>query len=211
MILVFKHKMPQFSTFKIISCKSLPLKLKTKLTKSRCIYMLSNKIVLTQGLWIRWNTQHSLTRKQYTMFNVETLKWEKTMGEQSFTIQWIYNRGYYSTRVECISHTGLLASAVTHTTMAPLTLSHLTPLYTHNNYSLFSTSATFVNHISQFALGDIYTNTSYGLFTNVVPTTHHYYYYSYNNNSNSRQLISQLSICWHFDCLLLSARTIGSS
>ena len=56
-------------------------------------------------------------------FNVVTLKREKTMGKQSFIIQWMYNTRDYNTSIECINHTGLLASAVTHTTMAPLSLS----------------------------------------------------------------------------------------
>ena len=39
------------------------------------------------------DTQENSTHR----FNVETLKWEKTTGEKSFTIHWIYNGEDYNT------------------------------------------------------------------------------------------------------------------
>ena len=72
-------------------------------------------------------------------FNVETLKREKTTGEQSFTIQWMYNTRDYNTSIECISHTGLLESVVTHTPMVPLSLP---TVYTRNYNFLYCFSLT---------------------------------------------------------------------
>ena len=105
----------------------------------------------------------------------------------------IQSRRLQHSSIECISHIGLLPSAITHPAMALLSLS--TPLslssHTHTNRH-YTTLLFFSFHTQLFALGVFYTNKSYGLFTSIARTTHCYYYYNYNNN---KQLISRLSIC----------------
>ena len=98
---------------------------------------------------------------------------------------------------ECISHAGLLASAATHTTIAlPSSLS-LSLSLAHSQIHRCTLTFYSILHVCPKC---IYTNTLYGLFTNVATAMYHYYYYYYRNNNRS---FKQSTLCFRlFDCRL---------